>query len=131
MTAAATLWFVTVMGLCFGGGQVGLGLAGFVLALVTLTTLKRVEIHKSRQHGADPRITVTSEVLKQEEIASLLIHNGLTTTEATPSSDNSPELNRAHGWKIRWRGKHEDPNPPHTIQEMAAHPAVIKLEFPR
>ena len=26
VTTAATLWFVTVMGLCFGGGQIGLGL---------------------------------------------------------------------------------------------------------
>ena len=25
VTTAATLWFVTVMGLCFGGGQIGLG----------------------------------------------------------------------------------------------------------
>src|SRR5262249_683836 len=27
VTTAATLWFTTVVGLCFGGGQIGLGLA--------------------------------------------------------------------------------------------------------
>lgn len=31
LTTAATLWFVTAMGLCFGGGQIGLGTAAFVL----------------------------------------------------------------------------------------------------
>ena len=29
VTTAATLWFVTVMGLCFGGGQIKLGIATF------------------------------------------------------------------------------------------------------
>ncbi len=28
VNTAATLWFVTMIGLCFGGGQIGLGLAG-------------------------------------------------------------------------------------------------------
>src|ERR1700744_1019950 len=31
VTTAATLWFVTVMGLCFGGGQITLGLAAMML----------------------------------------------------------------------------------------------------
>ncbi|HTV42319.1 MAG TPA: MgtC/SapB family protein [Candidatus Sulfotelmatobacter sp.] len=34
VTTAATLWFVTVMGLCFGGGQLGMGLGALVLGLV-------------------------------------------------------------------------------------------------
>ena len=34
VTTAATLWFVTVLGLCFGGGQIGLGLAALPLSLL-------------------------------------------------------------------------------------------------
>ena len=30
VTTAATLWFVTVLGLCFGGGQIALGIIAFV-----------------------------------------------------------------------------------------------------
>jgi putative Mg2+ transporter-C (MgtC) family protein len=131
VTTAATIWFVTVMGLCFGGGQIGLGLAGFVLAFVVLTGLKRIEIHMSRQHSGDLKITVSSEDLKQEEIASLLVRNGLSPTEPSLSFDSSPSLNRVYGWKIRWRGKHEDPNPPRTIQELATYPGVLKLDFTR
>src|ERR1700758_4582422 len=36
VTTAATLWFVTVIGLCFGGGQIGLGLVGLGLAIAAL-----------------------------------------------------------------------------------------------
>lgn len=37
ITTAATLWFVTVLGLCFGGGQWGLGVASLVIGIGVLT----------------------------------------------------------------------------------------------
>ena len=43
VTTAATIWLMTVLGLCFGGGQIGLGLAGLLIALVGLTGLRRLE----------------------------------------------------------------------------------------
>ena len=43
VTTAATLWFVTLLGLCFGGGQTGLGLAALGIACVALWGLKYVE----------------------------------------------------------------------------------------
>ncbi|MBS1822488.1 MAG: MgtC/SapB family protein [Acidobacteria bacterium] len=42
-TTAATIWFVTVLGLLFGGGQLWLALTGSALALFILWALKRVE----------------------------------------------------------------------------------------
>jgi putative Mg2+ transporter-C (MgtC) family protein len=43
LTTAATLWFVTVVGLCIGGGQLALGGIGLLLGLIVLWGLKRVE----------------------------------------------------------------------------------------
>ncbi|NLP60266.1 MgtC/SapB family protein [Paraburkholderia sacchari] len=43
VTTAATMWYVTVIGLCAGGGQYVLALAGTVLGLIVLQTLQRVE----------------------------------------------------------------------------------------
>jgi len=43
VTTAATLWFSTMMGLCFGGGQLGLGTSALVLGLATLWGLKHME----------------------------------------------------------------------------------------
>jgi putative Mg2+ transporter-C (MgtC) family protein len=131
VTTAATIWFVTVMGLCFGGGQIGLGLAGFALGFLVLTGLRKLEIRLSQRHTGDLKITVSEEGLKQDEIASLLVRNGLSPTEPSISFDNSPALNRVYGWKIQWRAKHEDPNPPRTIQELATYPGVLKLELTR
>jgi putative Mg2+ transporter-C (MgtC) family protein len=36
VTTAATLWVVTVIGLCFGGGQLALGIAATTLTVITL-----------------------------------------------------------------------------------------------
>ncbi|MGU7812131.1 MgtC/SapB family protein [Burkholderia sp. AW49-1] len=43
VTTAATLWFVTVVGLCIGGGQLSLGALGLVLGLVVVWPLRLVE----------------------------------------------------------------------------------------
>ena len=52
VTTAATLWVTTVVGLCFGGGQLFLGSAGTVLAVVVLTALRSIENFISREHRA-------------------------------------------------------------------------------
>jgi putative Mg2+ transporter-C (MgtC) family protein len=59
VTTAATLWLMTVIGLCFGGGQLMLGAAGTVLAAFTLWTLKWVDLLIPREHRA--RLVVTCE----------------------------------------------------------------------
>ena len=43
LTTAATLWLVTVIGLCFGGGQTLLGVTATIIALATLWLMKYVE----------------------------------------------------------------------------------------
>jgi putative Mg2+ transporter-C (MgtC) family protein len=43
VTTAATLWYVTVMGLCFGGGQLRLGLAALAIGALILWCLKWFE----------------------------------------------------------------------------------------
>ena len=52
VTTAATLWLVTVIGLCFGGGQMILGIAATTLAVLTLWILKRLDTTISRKHRA-------------------------------------------------------------------------------
>jgi putative Mg2+ transporter-C (MgtC) family protein len=64
VTTAATLWLVTVIGLCFGGGQLILGVAATVLAVMTLWILRWVDKIIPREHRArlivacDPSWTV-------------------------------------------------------------------------
>ncbi len=52
VTTAAMLWFVTVIGLCFGGGQYRLGVAGTVLGLSVLWGLGLLEHKLERRKAA-------------------------------------------------------------------------------
>lgn len=52
VTTAAMLWFVTVVGLCFGGGQYRLGGGGTVLGLAALWGLRFVERKLERRKAA-------------------------------------------------------------------------------
>ena len=131
VTTAATIWFVTVMGLCFGGGQIWLGLAGFLLGCVILMGLKKIEVGMSRRHTGNLRITVTPDGLTQEEVASLLARGGMSPTDPSLSLEGSPSANRIYGWRVQWKGKHEDSNLPGTVQALAVNPSVLRLEFTR
>jgi putative Mg2+ transporter-C (MgtC) family protein len=60
VTTAGTLWIMTVIGLSFGGGQLGLGCAATALAYFTLVALKRVDGMIWRQHQAKAVIGAAS-----------------------------------------------------------------------
>lgn len=59
VTTAATLWLVTVIGLCLGGGQLILGVTATVLAVITLWILRWVDRIIPREHRA--RLIVISD----------------------------------------------------------------------
>lgn len=52
VTTAATLWVVTVIGLCFGGGQLALGGATTVVTVLVLWALVALDVRIPREHRA-------------------------------------------------------------------------------
>lgn len=66
VTTAATLWAITAIGLCFGGGQLGVGIAGTVLAAFTLWALKWVGLRIAREQRAT--LTILSTGLSAPEV---------------------------------------------------------------
>jgi len=52
VTTAATLWVMTVIGLCFGGGQIALGIAAAALAVITLWVFVWLDRRIPRDHRA-------------------------------------------------------------------------------
>jgi len=52
VTTASTLWLATVIGLCFGGGQLGVGIIGTALGMLTLWAMQWIDIRIRREHHA-------------------------------------------------------------------------------
>jgi putative Mg2+ transporter-C (MgtC) family protein len=129
LTTAATLWFVTVMGLCFGGGQIGLGLASFGLGFLILSGLKEFENVMTRDHTAHLTITVATDGPSQAEIESLLSRGGIRLTDPSLAYEKSPPEYRVFGWKLRWKAKREDTHAPDAIKLLATRSDIARLEF--
>ncbi|MGC1684026.1 MAG: MgtC/SapB family protein [Candidatus Acidiferrales bacterium] len=129
LTTAATLWFVTVMGLCYGGGQINLGLAAFIIGFAVLLAVKEMENRMRREHSAMLRVSVTANGPRHEEIETLLKRAGISLSNPSLLYASTPTENTVFGWKLRWRGEREETNAPAAIQELATHPDIRGLEF--
>jgi putative Mg2+ transporter-C (MgtC) family protein len=75
VTTAATIWFVTVLGLLFGGGNVYLGMAGSFIAIVILWMLKIVEKFLPREFRGSLQLGLTSDSLNEVALRQMLPAN--------------------------------------------------------
>jgi putative Mg2+ transporter-C (MgtC) family protein len=66
VTTAATLWATTVVGLCFGGGQLGLGCAATVLIVATLWVLKWLDDRIPRKRRGRVVIAIPADAVVPE-----------------------------------------------------------------
>src|SRR4029079_14665951 len=77
VTTAATLWYVTVIGLCLGGGQIALGVAATARGLAALWGLERLELHLRREHRATLSLVPEGGGLSEDAIRRRLEDAGL------------------------------------------------------
>jgi putative Mg2+ transporter-C (MgtC) family protein len=77
VTTGATLWYVTVVGLCFGGGQIALGSAATALGLLALWALQWIELRLRREHRMSVRIELERTSLNEEKLRVILEDAGL------------------------------------------------------
>jgi len=72
VTTAATLWVVTVIGLCLGGGQLGLGITATALTVITLWVLKWVDLAIPREHRAVMVVTADNGWSPMSDLPALI-----------------------------------------------------------
>jgi putative Mg2+ transporter-C (MgtC) family protein len=76
VTTAATLWVVTVIGLCLGGGQLWLGVIVTILTVATLFVLELLDRHMPREQNAELTIASTEGSDAVPKIMALLSSTG-------------------------------------------------------
>ncbi len=128
VTTAATLWFVTVMGLCFGGGQLPLGLAMLGIGVVVLTTLKWIEDRIQR----DRRVTLvvatqddgpTEADIRDDLIAAQFRVVRLAVTRMPPSGARRVRC------QLVWRTAPCESRLPTIVDHLAALPGVTRVSW--
>src|ERR1700744_1903399 len=128
LTTAATLWFVTGLGLCFGGGQLALGLVGLTLGVLVLEVLKRVENRCRQDRHATLSVTVDANGPTEKELTSRLQAEGyMISPWGVVSSDQNRQ--RELRTELRWRARPHEAHSPAFLQEVVDLPGVFRLEW--
>lgn len=106
VTTAATLWFVTVLGLCVGGGQLALGVGGAVVGLVVLQGLRALENRLRTNRRALLEVVYRRELPCRERLVGALRGAGYTCTSMgmrTGATAGVPEGRYRERFAVKWR----------------------------
>jgi putative Mg2+ transporter-C (MgtC) family protein len=128
VTTAATLWFVTVIGLCLGGGQIGLGLASFALALVILGGLPWFERRMSEQKLATLTVLAGATGPTEAEVRGQLQAGGFMVAGCAVTYADQARSRSLH-YDVRWRARMNDTLTPPIIAQLAHQPGVQALQW--
>jgi putative Mg2+ transporter-C (MgtC) family protein len=127
VTTAASLWVVTVIGLCIGGGQIGLGAAATALALFALWGMIWVEEKLPHEQRATFAIEVEGSGPDEEELRGKLQKAGLTIAGNRISF--GPGEHRELIFDLRQTRPSSRTEIPPLIQALAYQAGVVKLQW--
>src|SRR5579863_8440710 len=127
VTTAATLWYVTVVGLCFGGGQVLLGWAATALGLFVLWGLKWFEEEVMPvQQQAQLAVTADQTGPGESEIRRRLAGGGIEIRDIALATDGRL---RTYTINVRQLRPIPDSTIPSFIEELSRQPGVASLKW--
>jgi putative Mg2+ transporter-C (MgtC) family protein len=123
VTTAATLWFVTVMGLCFGAGELILGGIAFGVGLVVLWVLKWLADRVKQQRKARLSLTVEQDRLDARDIEAALQQAGFRIIAISATVKCAAGV-RTLRYDLFWRGYQTDNGLPAAVEKLLAAPGV-------
>jgi len=127
ITTAATLWFVTVIGLCFGGGQLRLGLAALALGLGVLWGLKWFEQRTKRDQRAELIVVTTPNGPSEKDIRACVAASDRAVALAIAYRQSTRY--RRLAFDIGWRARPADPSIPDLVEDLAKLSGVVKVDW--
>jgi putative Mg2+ transporter-C (MgtC) family protein len=127
VTTAATIWLVTVIGLCIGGGQIILGVAATGIGILALWSLKWVEAKLAHETRAQLCVRVgpgvdTEEIVGALEAARLAIISRSLVHDAETGS-------REANFQLRWVRRENETAPPAVVERLAAKSGILKIRW--
>jgi putative Mg2+ transporter-C (MgtC) family protein len=128
LTTAATLWFVTVLGLCFGGGQISLGAVGAAIGIIVLAGLKIVEDRMKRDHEAKLSLLVNPSGPDEKEIRATVAEAGFKISSCALAY--SPEAGNSEvTCHLEWRAAPKANQVPEIVRALGGRPGVLRIAW--
>ncbi len=129
VTTAATLWFMTVVGICIGAGQLWLGLAAAAAATVLLWLLRVVDQALPRKLRASLQVKARRAALDPETLRQAVTEAGFRVIAWQASYDREGDRYEAN-MDLQWSGKLGDrASEPGLVQDLLRNEAVLEAAW--
>ena len=128
VTTAATLWLVTVIGLCIGGGQIALGLAATLVGVLALWGLRWIEDGLRREQRAEFAIEVQAAGPSESEIRRRLLGAGLAIAGCEVEFAVA-DKHRRFVFDVHQIRRPTDSATPEFVDELAHDAGVVNLKW--
>jgi putative Mg2+ transporter-C (MgtC) family protein len=130
VTTAATLWLATMLGMCFGGGQLGLGVAGLALGVGILWGLKSLEARLQEDRRGMLTVAADANTPTDEQLRNNVQAAGYSVTSwHVTFRAGSTSARRTVRCEIRWRGPRTDDHAPVFVGQLAGTPGVRAVRW--
>jgi putative Mg2+ transporter-C (MgtC) family protein len=126
VTTAAAMWFVTVLGLCFGGGQITLGLVALGIGLIILAGMKFAENRMDRERLVTLDLTLDASGPAENDISQMLTAAGMRINSLGVTRTPS---NRELHFDLLWRLPAEQADVPEVIDAIARQPGMLRVAW--
>ena len=128
VTTAATLWLATALGLCFGGGQHGLGLAALGVGLIILWMLKWVEVLIPQERRGMLSLVAGAGGPTDEEVRAAIQSGGGECCHWNTAYGRNGN-GRKISCEVRCMGRPTDPPVPPFVPALAGRPGVSSVRW--
>lgn len=129
VTTAATIWYVTVLGLLFGGGQVRTGCVAAVLAIAILWGFKYIEGVFPREHHGTLCMTLDASAPSENELRQTIAAGGCEFILWNPTYYPVSTLTTLE-CKLRWRERgSRAPHTPAVVAQLRSTQGIRSLRW--
>lgn len=129
VATAATLWFMTLVGLTIGAGQLTLGVAVTLAGLFMLGVLEWADRHIRRRFRAFLKINADRERLSEDDVRRIVEASGQRVVAWAVSYREGGGTYEARA-ELEWHGQTRDRAlPPTFLHELAARPGVHQVDW--
>ena len=129
VTTAATLWYVTVVGLCLGGGQLVLGTVSTLLGWAILALLKKVEFEWHREHHGTLTLVCQGQEPSSMEIRRLVESMGAEVTHWTHVQRSAADGRCQKSCEIKFKSPVSIEIPPPFTEQFLQQPGVVEVDW--
>ncbi|HEY5792618.1 MAG TPA: MgtC/SapB family protein [Chthoniobacterales bacterium] len=124
VTTAATLWFTSVMGLCFGSGEFTLGLLLLVASLGILWGLRWIEKNTKHRYDANVTVVVASEGPAESAIVGTIKEAGY---QVSPLLAAVRETGREYRFEVSQHFRHDPSGPPEPLTRLVSENGIREI----